>query len=114
MSDKWWDISDDELDDLFRDAAGKEDYPFDPSAFKDLQSKMNPKPSFSFWKQIGLPGLGILLFLGVGIYVLNFNAGESKTLKTVNNTSIKKTNKPETEINSDRRVTEQKNIMREI
>lgn len=108
MSDKWWDISDDELDDLFRDAAGKEDYPFDPSAFKDLQSKMNPKPSFSFWKQIGLPGLGILLFLGVGIYVLNFNAGESKTLKTVNNTSIKKTNKPETEINSDRRVTEQK------
>ena len=44
MSEKWWDMSDDELDDLFREASDKAEIPFDSSALDKLRQKIDFKP----------------------------------------------------------------------
>jgi hypothetical protein len=71
MSEKWWDMSDDELDDLFREASDKVDVPFDSSAFDKLRHKMespsSPETANRFKKRWLLPLLGLLLLVGVGL-----------------------------------------------
>ena len=84
MSEKWWDMSDDELDDLFREASDKAEIPFDSSALDKLRQKIDFKPlpesevSLSFMKRwIVLAGL--LIFVGVALVITFFNKSvESK------------------------------------
>jgi hypothetical protein len=71
MSDKWWDMSDDELDDLFREASDKVDIPFDSSAFDKLRHKIDNQPKAesprSSSRRWLLPLLALLLMVGVGV-----------------------------------------------
>ena len=71
MSEKWWDMSDDELDDLFRDASDKVDVPFDSSSFNKLRHKIDsqrlPKGSKGFRKRWLLLLAGLILLVGVGV-----------------------------------------------
>ncbi len=87
MSEKWWDMSDDELDDLFREASDKVEIPFDSSALDKLRQKIEsksmpkPEPSQGFKKRwIALAGL--LIFFGVALlytfYPKKVNSVESK------------------------------------
>ncbi len=71
MSEKWWDMSDDELDDLFREASDKVDVPFDSSAFDKLRHKMDLQPKSEPVKGFGRKWLllliGLFLLVGVGL-----------------------------------------------
>ena len=71
MSEKWWDMSDDELDDLFRDASDKVDIPFDSSSFDKLRHKMDsqrqPEVPKGFKKRWLLLLAGLILLVGVGL-----------------------------------------------
>ena len=71
MSEKWWDMSDDELDDLFRDASDKVEVPFDSSSFDKLRHKMDsqrqPEISKGFNKRLLLLLAGLILLLGAGL-----------------------------------------------
>ncbi len=72
MSEKWWDMSDDELDDLFREASDKAEIPFDSSALDKLRQKIEsksipqPAPSQGF-KKWWIALAGILIFFGVAL-----------------------------------------------
>ena len=71
MSEKWWDMSDDELDDLFRDASEKVDIPFDSSSFDKLRHKMDsqrqPEAPKGFKRRWLLLLAGLILLVGVGL-----------------------------------------------
>jgi hypothetical protein len=71
MSEKWWDMSDDELDDLFREASDKVDVPFDSSAYNKFRQKIaeQPKsePPKGFKKRWLLLLVGLFLMVGVGL-----------------------------------------------
>lgn len=71
MSDKWWDMSDDELDDLFREASDKVQIPFDQSSLNKLKIKIDPKPvivpATRFKNERWLLLLLLLCFVGAGI-----------------------------------------------
>lgn len=70
MSDKWWDISDDELDDLFRDASDKVEIPFEQSSFDKLNQKMNNQPQVKrsvFLKRAKWLLLLLFVFSGAGL-----------------------------------------------
>ncbi|MBB6002176.1 hypothetical protein [Arcicella rosea] len=69
MSDKWWDMSDDELDDLFREASDKVQIPFDQSSLDKLNAKIATKPltGSRFKYERGLLLLLLLVFVGGGI-----------------------------------------------
>jgi|GEM_PF-4745708 len=76
MSEKWWDMSDDELDDLFRDASDKVDIPFESPSFAKLRQKIDiqrkPEPPQGYKSR--LLALFVCLFLIVGVslvYQLN-------------------------------------------
>jgi hypothetical protein len=88
MSEKWWDMSDDELDDLFREASDKVEIPFDSSAFDKLRHKIDNQPEAiapkSVKKRWLLP-LALLLLVGVGL-VYYFT---SKRVALKNNISTK-------------------------
>jgi hypothetical protein len=71
MSEKWWDMSDDELDDLFREASDKVDVPFDSTAYNKLRQKIAAQPmsepSRGFKKSWLLLLAGLFLMVGVGL-----------------------------------------------
>ena len=71
MSEKWWDMSDDELDDLVRDASDKVNIPFDSSSFDKLRHKMDsqrqPEVPKGFKKRWLLLLAGLILLVGVGL-----------------------------------------------
>jgi lipopolysaccharide export system protein LptC len=70
MSDKWWDISDDELDDLFREASDKVDIPFDQSSFDKLNQKINNQSQvkrFEYVKRVKWLLLLLFVFIGAGL-----------------------------------------------
>ena len=76
MSEKWWDISDDELDDLFREASDKAQIPFDSSALDKLRQKINFKPSpepQQGFKKRWLVLLSLLFFVGM-IFLYTFHS----------------------------------------
>jgi hypothetical protein len=79
MSEKWWDMSDDELDDLFREASDKAEIPFDSSALDKLRQKIDlqtqPEPAQKgFDKRWSI--LALLLLL-VGVASLYFFLGKN-------------------------------------
>lgn len=91
MSEKWWDMSDDELDDLFREASDKVEIPFDSSALDKLKQKIDfkpipqLKPSQGFKKRwIALAGF--LIFFGVALLYTFF--GKEGDSKLNNNSNI--------------------------
>ena len=71
MSEKWWDMSDDELDDLFREASDKVDVPFDSSAYNKLRQKIGEQPMSEppkgFKKRWLFLLAGLFLMVGVGL-----------------------------------------------
>ena len=70
MSEKWWDMSDDELDDLFREASDKAEIPFDSSALNKLRQKIDFKPSpepQQGFKKRWLALIALLFFVGVAL-----------------------------------------------
>lgn len=90
MSEKWWDMSDDELDDLFREASDKAEIPFDSSALDKLRQKIDfkpmpqPAPPQGLKKQwIALAGL--LIFVGVAL--LYTFSGKKEVSKLGNNSN---------------------------
>lgn len=91
MSDKWWDMSDDELDDLFREASDKVQIPFDQSSLDKLKVKIDPKPVAvsSFKYKRGLLLLLLLVFVGGGIGFYLRKNYENKKLITQKSQIIK-------------------------
>ncbi|MES2516966.1 MAG: outer membrane beta-barrel protein [Bacteroidota bacterium] len=93
MSDKWWDMPDDELDDLFREASDKVEIPFDSLAFDKLRHKIDNKPKSETPKGFRikwlLPALTLLLLVGVG-FVYYFT---SKDVRLKSNISTEITEK---------------------
>lgn len=87
MSEKWWDMSDDELDDLFREASDKVDVPFDSSAYNKLRQKIaerpTPEPPRGFKKSWLLLLAGLFLMVGTGL-VYRFGSDLKKNILTEN------------------------------
>jgi hypothetical protein len=85
MSEKWWDMSDDDLDDLFREASDKVDVPFDSSAFNKLRQKIDPQPEATkgFKKRWLLLLVGLFLLVGVGL-VYRFTSSKESSLANKN------------------------------
>lgn len=85
MSEKWWDMSDDELDDLFRNASEKVEVPFDSSSFDKLRHKMDsqrqPKVSKGFKKKWLLLLAGLIILVGVGL-MYHFNSKKGNVKRT--------------------------------
>ena len=92
MSEKWWDMSDDELDDLFREASDKAEIPFDSSALDKLKQKIDfkptpePEPSQGFKKR-WLALAGLLLFFGVAL-LYTFLGKKEDSKKNINSDKI--------------------------
>jgi hypothetical protein len=85
MSEKWWDMSDDELDDLFREASDKVDVPFDSSAFNKLRQKIDSQPEApkGFKKRWLLLLVGLFMLVGVGL-VYRFTSSKESGLVNKN------------------------------
>ena len=85
MSEKWWDMSDDELDDLFREASDKVDIPFDSLAYNKLRQRISEQPKsgvFEGFKKRGILSLvGLFLMVGVGL-VYRFGTDSQKSNST--------------------------------
>ena len=96
MSEKWWDMSDDELDDLFREASDKVDVPFDSVSYNKLRQKISeqPKsePSRGFKKRWLLLLAG--LFLMVGMELMYRFGNDLKINNSTENVEEKNTVKP--------------------
>jgi Outer membrane protein beta-barrel domain len=91
MSEKWWDMSDDELDDLFREASDKVDVPFDSSAFNKLRQKIDSQPEApkGFKKRWLLLLVGLFMLVGVGL-VYRFTSPKEDGLVNKNEAVIDK------------------------
>ena len=95
MSEKWWDMSDDELDDLFREASDKVDVPFESSSFDKLRQKIDiqrkPKPAQGYKKRWLVLITGLFLMVGVGL-VYRFGNGlrENNSKEIVKNENTPK------------------------
>jgi hypothetical protein len=91
MSEKWWDMSDDELDDLFREASDKVDVPFDSSAFNKLRQKIDSQPEApkGFKKRWLLLLVGLFMLVGVGL-VYRFTRSNEDGLVNKNEAVIDK------------------------
>jgi hypothetical protein len=91
MSEKWWDMSDDELDDLFREASDKVDVPFDSSAFNKLRQKIDLQPETpkGFKKRWLLLLVGLFMLVGVGL-VYRFASSKEDGLVNKNEAIIDK------------------------
>ena len=95
MSEKWWDMSDDELDDLFREASDKVDVPFESSSFDKLRQKMDvqrkPKPAQGYKKRWLVLLSGLLLMVGVGlVYRFGNDLAENNSTEIVKNENTSK------------------------
>ena len=95
MSEKWWDMSDDELDDLFREASDKVEVPFDSSAYNKLRQKIAEQPmsgsSNGFKKRWLFVLAGLFLMVGVGL-VYRFGDDLKKDNSTEITVNIEKKN----------------------
>ncbi|PWK28989.1 outer membrane protein with beta-barrel domain [Arcicella aurantiaca] len=114
MSDKWWDMPDDELDDLFREASDKVEIPFDSSAFDKLRHKIDNQPEVvapkSVKKRWLLP-LALLLLVGVGMvyYFVNKKPEISTPNHTITSNSNNQSNKLSAE-SSEKNKVDNKNL----
>jgi Outer membrane protein beta-barrel domain len=100
MSEKWWDMSDDELDDLFREASDKVDVPFESSSFDKLRQKIDiqrkPEPAQGYKKRWLVLLAGLFLMVGVGLVYrfgndLKDNNSMENAVKPLNSPSSSKT-----------------------
>ena len=103
MSEKWWDMSDDELDDLFREASDKVDVPFDSIAYNKLRQKIAAQPmsepSRGFKKRWLLLLAGLFVMVGLGLVYrfgddLEVNNSTEIVEKVENKNTIKPSNIP--------------------
>ena len=99
MSEKWWDMSDDELDDLFREASDKVDVPFDSSAYNKLRQKIAERPISEpprgFKKKWLLLLAGLFLMVGVGlVYRFGNDLKKDNLTENVGKVDMKNTVKP--------------------
>ena len=99
MSEKWWDMSDDELDDLFREASDRVDVPFDSSAYNKLRQKIVEQPMSEpprgFKKRWLLLLAGLFLMVGVGlVYRFGNDLKVNNSTEIVENIKEKSTVKP--------------------
>jgi hypothetical protein len=88
MSAKWWDMSDDELDDLFREASEKGEIPFDSSALDKLRQKIDFKPisqPSQGFKKRWLALSSLLVFFGVVLVYLFHGRNDDSTLEKRSN-----------------------------
>ena len=114
MSDKWWDMPDDELDDLFREASDKVEIPFDSSAFDKLRHKIDNQPEViapkSVKKRWLLP-LALLLLVGVGMvyYFVNRKTEINTPNHTITNNTNNQLNKLSSE-SSEKNKDDKKNL----
>lgn len=96
MSQNWQDISDDELDDLFRKAADEQDIAFEADSWAKMNQKLSDLPASnenSRWKRL-LPLLLVLLlsFIGGSYYFMKDSEKsekieENNSLNNLSNTS---------------------------
>ena len=119
MSEKWWDMSDDQLDDLFREASDKVDVPFDSSAYNKLRQKIAERPMSEpprgFKKRWLLLLAGLFLMVGVGLVYRfsndlkeNFLTQNIKNKNTPKNLSVPSSN---TNQNKDSELSKSKNLV---
>lgn len=98
MSEKWWDMSDDELDDLFRDASDKVEIPFESSSFDKLRQKIDiqpePEPSQGFKNRWLVLLAGLFLIVGVGVVYYSINKKQSLGMYSQGNSGQKNTKQP--------------------
>ena len=91
MSEKWWDMSDDELDDLFRDASDKVDVPFESSSFDKLRQKIDiqrkPEPPQGYKSRWLVLLAGLFLIVGVGLVYHSVNKKQSLVIDSKGNNS---------------------------
>lgn len=127
MSDKWWDMSDDELDDLFREASDKVQIPFDQSSLDKLKAKIDPKPVMApatrFKNERWLLLLLLLCFVGAGIgYYFTKDKGSVKltgsknqkeNLSNMQKQSIETVKENSEEVSSEKEKTTKKLITKE-
>ena len=93
MSEKWWDMSDDELDDLFREASEKVEIPFNSSAYNKLRQKIAEQPmsgsSNGLKKRWLFVLAGLFLMVGVGlVYHFSNDSKKDNEIKIVSNKSL--------------------------
>jgi Outer membrane protein beta-barrel domain len=119
------DLSDDELDHLFRDSAEMMDFDFEPDSWTKMSQKLDavnlPAPSENqaknVWLKRGLPILLVLLFMTGGYYVFT---SSSKQATTTIQTNLKNSSENESEssdkkyvttdnVNTDNSITEKTN-----
>lgn len=84
MSEKWWDMSDDELDDLFRDASDKVDVPFESSSFDKLRQKIDiqrkPEHPQGYKNRWLVLLAGLFLIVGAGLVYHFVNKKQSSVI----------------------------------
>lgn len=84
MSEKWWDMSDDELDDLFRDASDKVDIPFESSSFDKLRQKIDiqrkPEHPQGYKNRWLVLLAGLFLIVGAGLVYHFVNKKQSSVI----------------------------------
>ncbi len=119
MSEKWWDMSDDELDDLFREASDKVEIPFESSSFDKLRHKMNAQPQPESPKGFGRRWLlllaGLFFLVGVGLVYRFGGLNEGDLMnknEVVSNTIIENSDKEKTKLNLENQEV-RKNILSE-
>ncbi len=110
MNKNQHDLSDDELDHLFRNSAEKMDFDFDPDSWTKMSQKLDavnlPAPSENqaknVWLKRGLPILLASLFFVGGYYVFT---SSSKQATTTIQTKLKNSSENESKSNSEKYVT---------
>jgi hypothetical protein len=116
MSEKWWDMSDDELDDLFREASDKAEIPFDSSALDKLRQKIDLKPmpqpeAPRGFKKRWLALVGLLIFFGVAL--LYTFSGKKEDSKIVDEKTPTMANKANSQVIEDKTNTKTNEIEHE-
>ena len=91
MSEKWWDMSDDELDDLFRDASDKVEIPFESSSLNKLRQKIDirrkPEPPQGYKNGWLVLLAGLFLIVGVGLVYHSVSKKQSSLIDPNGNKS---------------------------
>jgi hypothetical protein len=91
MSEKWWDMSDDELDDLFREASDKVEVPFESSSFNKLRQKIDiqrkPEPPQGYKKRWLVLLAGLFLMVGVGLVYRSVSKKQGLVIDSKGNNS---------------------------
>lgn len=111
MSQNWQDISDDELDELFRKAADEQDIAFEADSWAKMNQKLNALPASnenSRWKRL-LPLLLVLLlsFVGGGYYFIEDSEKSEKIEENSSQHNLPSTSSVENKVNQKTEISEE-------